>query len=413
MMMRLTHSSFALHLAFFVLRRGIVECTPRIVLVPTRDNFPSPSSNWLTVRGGANDDDEGISSVVMDMAATSQLLDDEIVTEGVNSTHTSSTNTVTSHKTSSSDIDGPPPPGGIEYDEDFIASLVFAASKPGDGSESDPDGIPTRFLNMQKGNRQKARAAFEHTVQWRKENNVDSILKRPQPKFDLCKRVFPVYVPGRDRQNNIVVVQRIGLIDIELAEKNDINGDDLLWYYIYIVEFCWNIVEPEPSAVMTTILDLKGVRLKTFRDGKIRDFIRNFVGAMSENYPNRSHRTLVINAPNWINSAYNLVKKLLRKSTREKISILNGGGKQDSVLIEVLGADHVPRELLTEQKHDGEDDGETKTTGHVESDIEENLRLLVSVLKPFSSIEAISLTKLFWRSFNQKHSAWPHSRRMT
>lgn len=375
--MKLKHSC----LAYFVLRKIVVECTPQIVFVPTRNKFPSQSSKWMLVRGGASYDNEGIAAVVVDKAA-SQLAD-VIVTEGINSSNTSSAKTATSNKTPNNDIDGSPPPEDNAFDDDFIESLIFAASKPGDGSESDPDGIPTRFLNMQKGNRLKAKTAFEHTVQWRKENNVDSILKQPQPKFDLCKRIFPVYIPGRDQQNNIVVVQRIGLIDIELAEKNDINGDDLLWYYIYIVEYCWNILEPQPSSVMTTILDLKGVRFKTFRDGKIRDFIRKFVGAMSENYPNRSHRTLVINAPNWINSAYNLVKKMLRASTREKISILNGGEKQDSLLIEVLGADNVPRELLTELKRD-ENDGETKTTGHVESDIEERLRLLVSVPQTFS-----------------------------
>ena len=42
-------------------------------------------------------------------------------------------------------------------------SLVFQACQPGDGSQTDPDGIPERFLRMQKGNREKAKAAFAHT----------------------------------------------------------------------------------------------------------------------------------------------------------------------------------------------------------------------------------------------------------
>eukprot|EP00339_Tiarina_fusa_P007965 CAMPEP_0117048376 /NCGR_PEP_ID=MMETSP0472-20121206/33440_1 /TAXON_ID=693140 ORGANISM="Tiarina fusus, Strain LIS" /NCGR_SAMPLE_ID=MMETSP0472 /ASSEMBLY_ACC=CAM_ASM_000603 /LENGTH=79 /DNA_ID=CAMNT_0004761451 /DNA_START=28 /DNA_END=264 /DNA_ORIENTATION=+ len=67
---------------------------------------------------------------------------------------------------------------------------------------------------------------------------------------------------------------------------------------------------------------------------------------MSDNYPSRNYKTLLINSPGWINMAYNLVKPLLRSSTRAKITICNGGEKQDSLLIEILGADHVPRELL-------------------------------------------------------------------
>lgn len=84
-------------------------------------------------------------------------------------------------------------------------SFYFGASKPGDGSDEDPDGLPTRFLNMQKGDREKAKEAFSHTVQWRDEHNITTLLEQAHPKFDLCKRVFPVYIPGRDTTNNIVV----------------------------------------------------------------------------------------------------------------------------------------------------------------------------------------------------------------
>ncbi len=260
-----------------------------------------------------------------------------------------------------------------------ISSLEFGATSPGDGSESDPDGLPTRFLKMQKGNREKAKVAFEQTIKWREENDVNTILKRPNPKFDLCKKIFPVYIPGRDQQNHVVVVQRIGMIDIHYGESKDVTGNDLLWYYIYIVEYCWNILEPTPDAVMTTIMDLKGVGLGMFRDGNIRKFLRIFVAAMSDNYPSRSHKTLVINSPGWVNAAYNLVKPLLRSSTREKISISNGGKKQDQLLIDILGADHVPRELLNDPSVIPSANGDNHS-GHVLSEIEKEMRQLVSYL---------------------------------
>ena len=177
-------------------------------------------------------------------------------------------------------------------------------------------------------------------------------------------------------------MQRVGLIDIEYGAKNNVSGDDLLMHYIYIIEYCWNILDPEPFGVMTTVMDLKGVRLKTFRDGNIRGFLRKFVAAMSENYPNRSHKTLIINAPAWINAAYNLVKPLLRSSTREKISIMNGGKKQDALMVEILGAEHVPRELLDDPSilDDDDDDDEHIESGHVHvlSEIELDMRELVS-----------------------------------
>lgn len=254
-----------------------------------------------------------------------------------------------------------------------IDSLIFGARKPGDGSESDPDQLPSRFLLMQKGNREKAKLAFEHHLQWREEHHVDDILKRPHPKFDLCKRMFPVYIPGLDRQNHIVVVQRVGLIDVEYGDKHGISGDDLIMHYIYMVEYCWNIIDSAPGAVMTTVMDLKGVHMSTIRDGQIRGFLKKIVGTMSNNYPNRSNKTLVINAPHWFNTAYRLVKPLLRPSTRAKISILNGGKVQDQMLIDILGADHIPRELLNDPTLIPSTE-DSENTGHVMSDIEKEMR---------------------------------------
>ena len=260
---------------------------------------------------------------------------------------------------------------------DDTNSLTFSASKHGDGSESDPDGLPTRFLNMQKGDREKAKAAFIATVNWRKEQDVNTILKRPHPKYDLCSKVFPVYIPGRDVSNNIIIIQRVGLIDLDLAKSLNVTGDDLLMHYVYMVEYCWNILEPgPPDGVMTTVMDLKNVRFQTFRDAEIRSFLMKFVKMMSDHYPQRSHKTLIINAPSWVNMAYKLVKPLLRESTKKKITLLNGGESQDKALIEILGKESVPREILINP--DAIETSENNENGR-HSKIETEMRLFVSL----------------------------------
>ena len=254
--------------------------------------------------------------------------------------------------------------------------LIFAASKPGDGSESDPDGLPTRFLKMQKGNRDKAKAAFDTTVQWRNDLEINSILSRPHPKYDICKRVFPAYIPGRDVSNNVIVIQRVGMIDFKLGKHNNITGDDLLMNYVYLVEYCWNILEPgPPDGVMTTVMDLKNVHFSTFRDKEIRQFLKKFVKTMSDHYPSRSFKTLIINAPSWVNMAYKLVKPLLRESTRQKITVMNGGANQDKSLIELLGKNSVPREILSQPELIDELDG-----GEDYQSIEDEMREFVSRL---------------------------------
>jgi len=311
-------------------------CDPKCEVIPTRySTFPSPWAVHVVPRGG-----ESSSETV--------ITEEEQEKEQANDKKE-------------------------ELEAALQNNLTFAASKPGDGSENDPDGLPTRFLRMQKGDREKAKAAFAATFKWREEHDVNNILARPHPKFDLCKRIFPVFIPGRDLSNNLIVVQRPGMMNFDLAHKHNITTDDLLMHYVYVCEYCWNILQPgPPDGVMTTVMDLKGVSFSLFRDKDARDFLRKFVAMMSENYPQRSHKTLIINAPSWANMAYKIVKPLLRESTKEKISLHNGGAEQDRVLIEILGKDSVPKELLEDAKST-EEDTNGEANGGI-SQIEEELR---------------------------------------
>ena len=263
----------------------------------------------------------------------------------------------------------------------------FEASKPGDGSDADPDGLPTRYLTMQKGDRIKAKAAFEETVKWRKEHDINSLLQRSHEKYDLCKRIFPVTIPGRDLANNIVVIQQVGRIDFDLAKQNGIVADDLLAYYVYMVEYCWNILEPAPDAVMTTVMDLQGVKFGTIRDKEIRIFLLKFVKTMSDHYPSRSHKTLILNCPSWINMIYKLVRPLLRESTKKKITLMNGGSEQDQALLEILGTTTVealPDDVFRIYSKDKKESMGSLSTSHGDShpttsarSIEEDLRSFV------------------------------------
>jgi len=154
-----------------------------------------------------------------------------------------------------------------------------------------------------------------------------------------------------------------------------VSTEDVLMHYIYVVEYCWNILDPgPPDRTMTVILDLEEVRWTTFRDREKRSFMLKFVKTMSDHYPQRSFKTLVINAPTWFDMVYKIVKPLLRESTKEKISIVKRGPQQDTTLVEVLGIDSVPREILYDENHVGD-----RVDGAVEpgmnSTIEQELRL--------------------------------------
>lgn len=264
----------------------------------------------------------------------------------------------------------------------------FSLFQSGDGSESDPDGIPGRFLRMQKGNRQKAMVALQATLKFRQEHAVDTILSRPHPQFDVCKLVLPHYFAGRDPTNHVIFVQRPGQIQMQLAEMNNITTDDLLQHYIWTLEYCWNVLEPRPDQTMTSVIDLEGLSFGGVK--QMFGFVKEFVNMMSLHYPQRSYKTLLINSPRWFHTLYRMISPILRESTKSKIQILSGGHKQRDILQEYLG-DAVPRELL------GEDDeldvnGAEDHTGPM-SPMEADTRQFVSATVSHSFVRFRNQTK--------------------
>jgi hypothetical protein len=214
---------------------------------------------------------------------------------------------------------------------------IFSLFQVGDGSESDPDGIPDRYLRMQLGRRDDARQALDATLAWRKEHHIDQILLKPQPKFDICKSVFPHYFVGRDTQNHVILVQRPALIDIQKAKANSLTNEELLMHYVFVNEYLWQIAESdEPLGTMTSILDLKGLNLGILKKTDLIGFCKQFIATMDAHYPQRAFKTLIVNAPKWFNALYKLFSPLLRESTKAKIEIYPRGKKQDAALLALL-----------------------------------------------------------------------------
>jgi hypothetical protein len=224
----------------------------------------------------------------------------------------------------------------VRVERKDYSPYTFSLFQQNDGSETDPDGIPLRYLKMQNNNRKHAKHALEATIKWRKENDIDTILARPHPKFDAAKSVFPHYFCGRDNTNHVILLQRPGLIDIRAAHANGLNGHDLLFHYIYVMEYLWQILEPQTDATMTSIMDLTGISLSVLGKPEILNVLRMFCSTMDAHFPQRGHRMLLINAPRWFGSMYKLLSPLLRETTKERIMILSKGKKQDEALRELI-----------------------------------------------------------------------------
>ena len=275
-----------------------------------------------------------------------------------------------------------------EKDANSSNKYVFSICQPGDGSQEDPDNIPRTFMNMAKGNREVAKAALATTQQWRTENQVDTILQRPHPNFDVCKILSLHSFLGRDATGHVVFFQRPAVdADEHLAlfTKNNMSNEDILLHYIYVFEYCWNILDPpnadnpeEEPRTMTSILDLTGLNMSILRHRDLIGFVKQFVQMTSTHYPARSYKTLLLNAPSWFGMLYKLLTPLLRESTRAKVSILSRGKQQTKVLREVLGDDclqYLPADILeTDRKKAAEQHNEPPPVPPMEQEIRDFCR---------------------------------------
>ena len=209
----------------------------------------------------------------------------------------------------------------------------YSLFQKGDGSATDPDGIPTRFLDMHNGNRALAKQSLATTLQWRQENEIDDILIRPNPKFDIAKAVGPHYFLGRDTQGDVVFMLRPALMDLDLGKKNGLSHEDMLTHYIYVNEYLWQLLEGDkPLGTMTSVLDMTGMKLSMLGRRDMVNMLKMFVSTMDAHFPQRAHKTLILNSPKWVNALFKLCAPLMREATIAKIEIQSHGPEQDEAL---------------------------------------------------------------------------------
>ncbi|RLN48539.1 hypothetical protein BBJ29_003584 [Phytophthora kernoviae] len=186
-----------------------------------------------------------------------------------------------------------------------------------------PIAFSPRFVAGEKGDVEKGRQRYLHTLEWRKENNIDNILVTPHPNFEIIKKYYPQYFHGRTRDGLPVYYERPGKIDLPALKREGLSIDDLLRHYMYITEYLWRVVEPNDSGRSITVLDVTGIGMYDL-GGEVLDFIKRASAFTGAHYPERSAHIFIINIPGWFNMIWRMVKPLIDPVTREKVHMLKG-----------------------------------------------------------------------------------------
>jgi hypothetical protein len=181
-----------------------------------------------------------------------------------------------------------------------------------------PIAFSPRFIAAEKGDEVKGRQRYQNTLEWRKENGIDTILVEPHPTFDTIKKYYPQYFHGRSREGQPVYYERPGKIDLPALKREGLSLDDLLRHYMYITEYQWRVLEPNDSGRSITVLDVTGIGMYDL-GGEVLDFIKRASAFTGAHYPERSAHIFIINIPGWFNMIWRMVKPLIDPVTREKV----------------------------------------------------------------------------------------------
>nr|CCA24767.1 SEC14 cytosolic factor putative [Albugo laibachii Nc14] len=200
-----------------------------------------------------------------------------------------------------------------------------------------------RFIAAEKGNEERGKERYLQTLSWRKENDVDQILRRPHRNFENIKKCYPQYFHGRSKAGNPVYYEKPGKIDLLVLKQLGLSIEDLIYHYMYITEFLWTYIEPDDAARSITVLDVSGIGMSSL-GGEVLDFIKRASTFTAAHYPERSAHIFIINIPGWFNMIWRIVKPLIDPVTREKVHMLKGRGSILRELKQLIDIDQIPEE---------------------------------------------------------------------
>jgi hypothetical protein len=93
---------------------------------------------------------------------------------------------------------------------------------------SPPAELPLRFLRAGKGDPEVGLKRYTSTLEWRRENRMDDILREPCPHFELIKQHYPHFFAGRGRLGEPVFYEQPPKTNLRALKDGGVNLDVLL-----------------------------------------------------------------------------------------------------------------------------------------------------------------------------------------
>ncbi|KAL3945066.1 MAG: hypothetical protein SGBAC_000857 [Bacillariaceae sp.] len=206
-----------------------------------------------------------------------------------------------------------------------------------------PKEVPLRFLNACNGDYAEAQSRYEATLEWRREEQIDTILREPFPNFFTIKEHYPHYYHGTGFRGEPVYYEFPAKADMKALKREGLSMDQLLRHYNMITEFQWQMLNRDDSMTSIFIVDLEGITLGDFV-GEAVDLVKKASKVSAEHYPERAGLVFIVNVPRWFKLIWKVIVTLVPEETLEKIFVLRGTSEILSTLSKYVPMENIPAE---------------------------------------------------------------------
>jgi len=152
---------------------------------------------------------------------------------------------------------------------------------------SPPMMLPLRFLRAGKGDVAEGKRRYKATLDWRRENQIDTILRESSPHFAIIKKYYPHFCHGQGYNGEPCYYEQPPRTKLKAMQNEGVSIETVLRHYVMVTEYQWQYLIRDDLKRSIYIIDLEGMGFSDFV-GDVVDFVKRASALSSQHYPERA-----------------------------------------------------------------------------------------------------------------------------
>ncbi|CAA7052425.1 unnamed protein product [Microthlaspi erraticum] len=205
------------------------------------------------------------------------------------------------------------------------------------------DVILSKFLRARDFKVKEALTMLKNTVQWRKDNKIDELVKTETTGEEASEFEKMVFVHGVDKEGHVVIYSSYGEFQNKelFSDKEKLNK--FLNWRIQLQEKCVRALDfssPDAKSSFVFVSDFRNAPGLGKR--ALWQFIRRAVKQFEDNYPEFATRELFINVPWWYIPYYKTFGSIITSPRTRSKMVLAGPSKSADTIFKYIAPEQVP-----------------------------------------------------------------------